>query len=85
MVEHVFKPNSKEKMYEASGGQQASAQQPHLHPGLVVQVRDVELLTWGMGEELVVLFHNLVNALRGQTARSVEQAGELCVKVPATS
>ena len=37
-----------------------------LDPGLMVQVRDVELLAGRMRQQLVVLLQNLVEALRKQ-------------------
>ena len=36
---------------------------PHLHPGLVVQVRDVELLAGRLRQHLVMLLQDLVETL----------------------
>ena len=36
---------------------------PDLHPGLLMQVCDVELPAWRMGHQLVMFLQNLVEAL----------------------
>ena len=53
----------------------------HLHPGLVVEVGDVELAAGGVGQHLVVLLENLVEAhvvLKGaETTVKRKKAGEV--------
>ena len=45
---------------QRNGAAPPPAAPPHLHPGLVVQVGDVELAAGGVGQHLVVLLQDLV-------------------------
>lgn len=45
----------------------------HLHPWLLMQVRNVELLAGRMWQKLVVLLHNFMNSLQ------IQQALECCL------
>ena len=57
-------------MLSCIGWGRRGEREPHLHPGLLMQMCDVELPARCMGHQLVMLLQNLVETLWGQHANT---------------